>query len=195
MGKVDEVFSEMKKNRITPNDFVCGAAISCFKKKGRWNRAVKLLEKMIKDRSIVVTTSTFNTVLSAVCDAGEVDRASDVMNMMRASGATHNSQTYRVFIEALCAAKRLTIAADLLVEMKREGVPCSTDLYVAVVTSLEQKRNYKKALSVYALMTESGVNFYESKVLDAILKRLLNVVNLVNAVDIKDVSVTDLFDL
>ena len=155
VGKVDEVFSEMKKNRITPNDFVCGAAISCFKKKGRWNRAVKLLEKMIKDRSIVVTTSTFNTVLSAVCDAGEVDRASDVMNMMRASGATHNSQTYRVFIEALCAAKRPTIAADLLVEMKREGVPCSTDLYVAVVTSLEQKRNYKKALSVYALMTAS----------------------------------------
>eukprot|EP00520_Triparma_pacifica_P006651 CAMPEP_0118660150 /NCGR_PEP_ID=MMETSP0785-20121206/15510_1 /TAXON_ID=91992 /ORGANISM="Bolidomonas pacifica, Strain CCMP 1866" /LENGTH=454 /DNA_ID=CAMNT_0006553339 /DNA_START=1 /DNA_END=1362 /DNA_ORIENTATION=- len=175
--RVGQILEEMKDLGMKPNEFVYGSAIAAFKKKGNWRRGVNLLSKMAGDDSLTITTSTFNNVLSACAEGGELESLMKVWKIMkgRAKAKTEskpNLQTFTTIIDALCAAKQPNQASDLIVEMGEVWkVPCSVEIFTKVVTSCEKERQFKNALKVYAAMADADIKYYEIGVLDNALKR------------------------
>jgi pentatricopeptide repeat protein len=158
---------------------------------------VNLLNKMARSDELVVTTSTFNAVLSACAEGGELESLMQIWKVMKEKGSKEkesrpNIQTFSIVIEALCNAKQPNQASEIIVEMAEWGVPCTTDIFTQVVTSCERERQYRNALKVYAAMSDAGVKYYEIGVLDLALKRMLKVVK--NIADF-DFDVTDLLGL
>ena len=133
---------------------------------------------MLKD-DLRPNVATFNTILIALTEGGQLIRALKVMKMMKenSSYVNPNRTTYSIIINALVANKRPEDAETILDIMYRRGLKPDVDLFTATVTAYEKNNQPGRALRLMEKMSEIGYNFYEIKVLDNIFKRVVKLVN------------------
>lgn len=133
---------------------------------------------MLKD-NLNPNVATFNTLLIALTEGGQLLRALKVMKLMKenSSYVSPNRNTYSIIINALAVNKRPGDAETVLDIMYRRGLKPDVDLFTATVAAYEKNNQPGRALKLMEKMSEIGYNFYEIKVLDSIFKRVVKLVN------------------
>ena len=89
-----------------------------------------------------------------------------------------NIQTYQILIRALSNAQRPKEAENIL----RNMIASSTDkpdvnLYTSIITAYEKLNQPKNSLRLLEEMREIGYDFYDSKLLNELFKRMVRLVH------------------
>jgi len=194
---MNDVFDYMKVYGIEPNEIVYGAAISCSRKAKQSDKALELLNAMISSK-LYPNIVTFNTVFLSLLESNNkkqsqkqpkgylLNKALELYktylvqdkNDKSKSKLKPNIQTYQMLIYALSNAQRPKEAESIL----RDMIATFTEkpdviLYTSIITAYEKINQPKNSLRLLEEMREIGYDFYDSKLLNELFKRMVRLVH------------------
>lgn len=111
--------------------------------------------KTAVDRSPVRDAVTYNTIISALCNAGRFDQAFRLFDRMKRSGIRPDKFTYTSLIKA-CANGDDT--QELLYDMREGGVKGDVRTYNAVIKTLCDERKLTEATKMVSEMENRGIS-------------------------------------
>ncbi|GMI01047.1 hypothetical protein TrST_g9310 [Triparma strigata] len=190
LSSIKTVFTYMSEHDIEPNSYVIGASVGCCVRLGESGEARRIVEDVVR-KGGEVNVATFNAVIGSCVDAHDTSSALTVSGLMFLTSTSPNTSTYTKLLYLLCTERKTDRAVEILNMCYEKGVEVEVGVYVRVVQECERGREYRKALEVYELMRKSGVNFYESKLLDVGFKRVLKIVN--EGISLPRTSILDIF--
>ena len=134
--------------------------------------------------------ATFNTVMRALIEEGEVLKALKLVEVMQTNNKVVNPNrvTYSIVISALVANKRPQEAEILLSAMVSKGIKPDVELYTATITAYEKLNRPRLALKLMEKMSQAGYEFYDIPVLNNIFKRVVGLVNSISTIENEDIS-------
>jgi len=155
---------------IQPDTVCYNIAISAAEKAGGSDalyRALELFDRMRdppSSQSRVVDSDnktgpvknevTYNTMISALCNAGRFDEAFDLFDRMRRAGLRPDKYTYTALIKACTHEGDVQ---ELLYDMQERGVRADVVTYNTIMQSLCNKRQWTQATRLVTEMESRGV--------------------------------------
>ncbi|XP_051143511.1 pentatricopeptide repeat-containing protein At1g02060, chloroplastic [Andrographis paniculata] len=115
-----DVFSEMIGDGIKPNGITINTIIKGLCETRRLDTMKEILNEC--EGGFVPDACTFNTVMNAHCDNGNLDEALKGFKKMKELSVKRDSATYSVLIRALCKNGRFDEAEQLLDELFEEEI-------------------------------------------------------------------------
>lgn len=133
----------VKGIRGVVNEVVCGALMLAYERAGKWEEAVGVLDRA---RALGITPNTvmYNTAVSALGKAGQLDAAQELFHACPAPDAV----TYETLIAAHGMAGDAEAAEALLREMRAAGHTPQDYAYCGIVAAYSLRGNWKAALKV-----------------------------------------------
>lgn len=154
---------------------VFSAALEVYRRIGDAERAVRLLQVM-KDLRMTPTAMHLNQVLLVLRDAAKLDgMISLLFETIQNDIMQINGNSFEIVLEGLLSENRWDKALGIALEMEQLGFQPSMQTCVALISSLEQHRQYRAALAVFSLMLKYDYDFNRDAQLNAVFKRILTV--------------------
>nr|CAB3445489.1 unnamed protein product [Digitaria exilis] len=141
-GHVEEaerLVERMRAQGLSPNVATFNARISALCKAGRVLDAYSIFKDMQEEWQQGLPRPdqvTFDVMLSGFCDAGFVDEARVLVDIMRCGGFLRRVESYNRWLAGLVRNGRIGEAQELLREMTHEGVQPNSYTYNIIVSGL-----------------------------------------------------------
>jgi pentatricopeptide repeat protein len=149
---------------------VFSAALEVYRRIGDAERAVRLLQVM-KDLRMTPTAMHLNQVLLVLRDAAKLDGMISLLFETIQNDIQINGNSFEIVLEGLLGENRWDKALGIALEMEQLGFQPSMQTCVALISSLEQHRQYRAALAVFSLMLKYD---YRDAQLNAAFKRIVS---------------------
>ncbi|KAG7669362.1 hypothetical protein Ndes2437B_g05514 [Nannochloris sp. 'desiccata'] len=142
----------VKGGRGVVNEVVCGALMLAYERAGKWEEAVGVLNRA-QALGITPNTVMYNTAVSALGKAGQLDAAQELFNTCPAPDAV----TFETLIAAHGMAGDAEAAEALLRKMRAAGHTPQDYAYCGIVAAYSLRGNWKAALKVKDRAAAEGV--------------------------------------
>ncbi len=139
-------------SRGVVNEVVCGALMLAYERAGKWEEAVGVLGRA-RTLGIIPNTVMYNTAVSALGKAGQLDAAQELFKACPAPDAV----TFETLIAAHGMAGDAEAAESLLRKMRAVGHIPQDYAYCGIVAAYSLRGNWKAALKVKERAAAEGV--------------------------------------
>ncbi|KAL9163639.1 hypothetical protein ABFS82_06G054400 [Erythranthe guttata] len=158
-----DVFREMIGGGITPNEITCNTLIQGLCESRKFDMIKEVLREC--GGTIVPDTCTFNTMMNAHCNSGNLEEALIFFEKMKEMNVKRDSATYSVIIRALCEKGSFEKAEELLDELFGEEILLRGDNCTPIIAAYNPIFNYlctngktKKAERVFRQLMKRGTH-------------------------------------
>jgi pentatricopeptide repeat protein len=148
----NNAMNSIKGGRGVVNEVVCGALMLAYERAGKWEQAVGVLNRA-QALGITPNTVMYNTAVSALGKAGQLEAAEELFNTCPAPDAV----TFETLIAAHGMAGDAEKAESLLREMRAVGHTPQDYAYCGIVAAYSLRGNWKAALKVKERAAAEGV--------------------------------------
>lgn len=145
----------------TPDSRMYTTLMKGYMKEGRVDSVVHLIEAMRreKDPKSHPDQVTYTTVITALVNAGAMDRARSVLLEMGHAGVPANRVTYNVLLKGYCQQLQMDRVKELLEEMKKvKGIEPNVVSYNILIDGCIFVDDSAGALFYFNEMREQGIN-------------------------------------
>ncbi|CAM9586532.1 unnamed protein product [Chrysoparadoxa australica] len=119
--------------------------------KNAWKQAYALLEEC-RDNKRRLTVVSYNTVISLLGRAGQVEKAYEVFREMRQGGVNPTASSYNQLLVACDLTNDWRKSLSLLEEMQRDGLKPDCYTYCSVINSCGKGGQWEQALKLLLTM-------------------------------------------
>ncbi|KAA3469433.1 pentatricopeptide repeat-containing protein chloroplastic-like [Gossypium australe] len=116
------VFQEMICRGLKPNKITYNTLIKGLSEVHKYDKIKGILEGMGEDGRFTPDTCTFNTLINAHCNAGNMDEALNVFKRMSEMKVQSDSATYSVIIRSLCQIADYEKAEEFFDELAKKEI-------------------------------------------------------------------------
>ncbi|MBA0796415.1 hypothetical protein Gohar_007185 [Gossypium harknessii] len=116
------VFQEMICRGLKPNKITYNTLIKGLSEVHKYDKIKEILEGMGEDGRFTPDTCTFNTLINAHCNAGNMDEALNVLKRMSEMKVQSDSATYSVIIRSLCQIADFEKAEEFFDELAKKEI-------------------------------------------------------------------------
>ncbi len=121
-------------------------------------RKVDLAISLFKEHQAIMDLVSFNTLVNVFCEAGEVQKACDLVAEARKSGTMMTTITVNTLIKAFAAADDVKRCWELIAEAVRDGVEINQVSFGSIATAYLKRRDIKSTMALIERMSkEYGV--------------------------------------
>ncbi|KAL0918851.1 hypothetical protein M5K25_010892 [Dendrobium thyrsiflorum] len=140
---------------IKPTVFTCNAVISSMQRARRFDDVFALFHFFFAQQNIIPNIVSYNILINAHCDAGQVNTALDVYHHILLNAPfTASTYTYRYLIKGLVDSSRIADAVSLLREMLNRGHSADTLVYDTVIAGFIELNDMEKAIELFDELRE-----------------------------------------
>ncbi|XP_073121697.1 pentatricopeptide repeat-containing protein At1g02060, chloroplastic [Henckelia pumila] len=165
IGEAVDVFRKMVDRGIRPNEITYNTFIQGLCESQSFDMVKEILGKCDGgDGRLVPDTCTFNTVMNAHCNGGNLDEALRVFEKMTELNVKQDSATYSMLIRALCKRGNFEMAEKLLDELfakdillREDGCTPLAAAYNPIFRNLCANGKTKKAERVFRQLIKRGI--------------------------------------
>ncbi|GMI75826.1 hypothetical protein like AT1G02060 [Hibiscus trionum] len=116
------VFQEMICKGLEPNKVTYNTLIKGLSEVQKYDKIKEILEGMGEGGRFTPDTCTFNTLINAHCNAGNIDEALNVFQRMSELEVQSDSATYSVIIRSLCQIGNFEKAEEFFDELAKKEI-------------------------------------------------------------------------
>jgi len=142
-----QLFLSMEEEGIRKDAFTYNVAMNTYKKEGRWEKAVSLLEDM-KSRGVEPDQRSFSYAIDS-CAIEAPNLALALFSQMKKLNVERNHFVYSSVLKACIATKDASQALIFLREMEDEKIEKSMGVYTNAIEALKQAGETKLAMQLY----------------------------------------------
>ncbi|XP_020591428.1 pentatricopeptide repeat-containing protein At1g10270-like [Phalaenopsis equestris] len=140
---------------IKPTVFTCNAVMSSMLRASRFGDVFALFHFFFTQQNIIPNIVSYNILINAHCDAGQVNTALDVYRqILHNAPFTPSTYTYRYLIKGLVDSSRIADAVSLLREMLNRGHSADTLVYDIVIAGFIALNDMEKAIELFDELRE-----------------------------------------
>ncbi|KAF7820516.1 pentatricopeptide repeat-containing protein [Senna tora] len=156
LRKALELSREMEVRGWIHGSVIQNAITACLlSHDGRLDKAVHLLNTMLKKHTIPLSTS-YDSVISGLCTHKRLDVALDFYSEMSVLNLKPKSNTVTMLVNSFCQDGRTEEAEQLLTDMIDGGETPTREMYCSVINSYRMKSNLRKASEMMQSMQKNG---------------------------------------
>ncbi|KAK4793732.1 hypothetical protein SAY86_024167 [Trapa natans] len=138
-----------------PTVFTCNAIIASMYRAKRYNDAIALFQFFFNQSNIVPNVVSYNNLINAHCDMGNVDTGLEVYRHIIANAPfSPSSVTYRHLTKGLIDVGRIEDALNLLREMLNNGHGADSSVYNNLISGFLNLGNLEKANELFDELKE-----------------------------------------
>ncbi|KAK4799736.1 hypothetical protein SAY86_025101 [Trapa natans] len=138
-----------------PTVFTCNAIVASMYRAKRYNDAIALFHFFFNQSNIIPNVVSYNNLINAHCDMGNVDTGLEVYRHIIANAPfSPSSVTYRHLTKGLIDAGRIQDAVDLLREMLNKGHGADSLVYNNLIAGFLNLGNLEKANELFDELKE-----------------------------------------
>ncbi|AQK99367.1 Tetratricopeptide repeat-like superfamily protein, partial [Zea mays] len=119
------------------------------------NEAYQAFAEMTS-RGIVPNNITYNSIISALCKAGNMTEAFKLEQNMRQSGLVPDIYTSNILIDGLCREGKLKMVDNLLLDMCSNGLTPDTVTYNTIINAYCRAQDMNSAMNFMNKMLVAG---------------------------------------
>ncbi|GFY88979.1 PPR repeat protein [Actinidia rufa] len=170
MDEAEALFRDMKSRGLLPDHVNYTSLMDGLFKAGKEPATLNIAQEMT-EKNIELDTVAYNVLINGIfrlgwhCEAGEVDKAMDLLNEMRMVGFHPTLTTYILILEAVSANERAEIIMlmhkqqyQVLNKMMGKGISEDTITYNALIHGYCKSSHLKMAFATYSRMLSEGVS-------------------------------------
>jgi len=131
--------------------------IQAFAKDNDSQQAYRLLERMVVENKLLPDGVTFNQVLKACMDAGDVKESLRVLDLMQQAGQTPGTISFTIVINACVKKGDLESAWGVLRKMRQYKVRPDEVTFLSLTNVCVEARELAKAFEVVEMMKKEGL--------------------------------------
>ncbi|KZV31610.1 pentatricopeptide repeat-containing protein mitochondrial [Dorcoceras hygrometricum] len=99
---------------------------------------------------------TYNVLIHGWCKSGQIAKAKNTMNEMKAFGFAPDLITYTYFIQTYCIEKDFRNVDATLEQMRKDGLSPSIVTYTIIIKALAKAKETSKAFEIYEKMKRNN---------------------------------------
>ena len=145
----------MGEESLNPDNINYDYLIKCFCQHGRLNKAVHLMNTMLKKHNIPVSTS-YDFIIHGFCAQNKLDIALNFYSEMLSWNLKPRIDTVEMLLHRFCQDGKTELAEQFLVDMSHGGETPTRKMYCTVIKSYHMKKNLRKASELLQAMQENG---------------------------------------
>ncbi|KAL0052843.1 hypothetical protein WJX82_008466 [Trebouxia sp. C0006] len=153
------VLRHMNVSQIAPNRVCCNALLAAYAraKPTLWQKALAFLEVMQSSTGhIQPDTVTYNTVLKACCNAGQLNRAMQVFQTMVGSGVELTITTFGTLLIAGADAHDYKLVQEVWAYLEQAGLEANPACINAYVQALVHQGEWSEAQKLFKHLLGRG---------------------------------------
>lgn len=154
--RAKNIFSELRRSGVKPNQHVFSAMVSVLGKGGQAEEASVLVESM-KEENLRPNLVTFNALMHAWARKGDTSHALEVLRTMKESNVSPNLTTYNTLASAFAKAAQPDGARDLLKDMNDRGINPDLITFNTILNAYARKGDADGACAMWQFMKASGM--------------------------------------
>ncbi|KAK9096856.1 hypothetical protein Sjap_022353 [Stephania japonica] len=113
IGRALELFDDMLKRGCVPNRVTYNSFVRYYSAVNEIDRAIEMMRRMKTMNHGVPTSSSYPPIIHALCEAGRVGEARDVLVELVEQGSIPREYTYELVCTALCSAGESALSDEL----------------------------------------------------------------------------------
>eukprot|EP01025_Chloroclados_australasicus_P041357 TRINITY_DN4377_c0_g1_i3.p1 TRINITY_DN4377_c0_g1~~TRINITY_DN4377_c0_g1_i3.p1 ORF type:complete len:1262 (-),score=185.28 TRINITY_DN4377_c0_g1_i3:1965-5750(-) len=145
--------------KAAPNRVCCNALLAAYSraKPAQWKRALKLLDLMWEcGNEVIPDIVSYNTVMKACSNAGQLETALQVYHVMKQRGLEPSVATYGTLITAASEVQAYDTVMMIWDALNRSGLDYNTTCVNALIHALEQQDRWEEAWAHFRSMLDSN---------------------------------------
>merc|ERR1719453_1143856 len=148
VGKVFEVYSEMRARDVQCNTISYNTMLDACARCSSMDRVSKILEDM-RSNSVEPDIITYSTIVKGYCQSGDVDRAFQVLEEMKSDGKFAPDEIlYNSLLDGCAKQHRVDEALRVLADMIKGGTTPSNYTLSILVKLMGRARRLQEAFSL-----------------------------------------------
>lgn len=161
--RVVSLYEEMCSRAIPPNAITYNTILNAFAQCKAMHRVPELLQAMREaEPRVEPDLITYSTIIKGYCANGDVDKALELLQVMKADARlTPDEVTYNSLLNGCAKQQRLEAAVELVSDMTEAGVPASNFTLSILVKLLGRRKLLDQAFETVAAISKQyafGVN-------------------------------------
>ena len=154
--KALEIFGEMPKRGIKPDQTTYNTLINACVKAGMTNKAFAIFNEM-QGKRIKGNQITYSTLINACAQKGMAEEAFDVFEEMKDNGIEANLITYNTLINACVKAGMTNKAFAIFNEMQGKRIKGNQITYNTLIHACAKAGMAEEAFDVFEEMKDNGI--------------------------------------
>ncbi|PKA59276.1 Pentatricopeptide repeat-containing protein [Apostasia shenzhenica] len=151
-GNLDDASAVSRQalfSSVRPTVFTCNSVMSSMLRARRFDDVSALFHFFFVQQKAIPSIVSYNVLINAHCDAGQIEKALDVYRQILATAPfTPSTVTYRHLTKGLVDSGRITEAAGLLREMLNRGHSTDALVYNNLIAGFINLDDINKALEL-----------------------------------------------
>ncbi|KAL6004415.1 hypothetical protein ACLOJK_004968 [Asimina triloba] len=156
-GRVEDacdVWKTLLKKNCTPDNAISSTLIYWLCKKGKVGDARRLFDEF--ERGFIPSVLTYNTLLSGMCEHGELQEAGRLWDDMVEKGCIPNEFSYNALMEGFCKLGKAREGIQVLEEMLDKGCKPNKATYKILVDGLYGAGMEDETERILSMATSNG---------------------------------------
>ena len=173
-GKVEDacmIWRKLLKKNVTPDNSISSALIYWLCKAGKVWEARELFDEF--ERGFIPSVLTFNTLISGMCENGELQEAGRLWDDMVERKCHPNVFTYNVLIKGFCKFGEAKEAVRILEEMLEKGCVPNKSTYGVLVDGLFECGDEDQALGVIRNVASRSGGFLDEDSWEVFIRKVV----------------------
>ncbi|XP_008806365.2 pentatricopeptide repeat-containing protein At5g16420, mitochondrial [Phoenix dactylifera] len=174
-GKVEdacEIWRRLLKKNVTPDNSISSTLIYWLCKKGKVWEARKLFDQF--ERGFIPSLLTYNTLISGMCENGELQEAGRLWDDMVERKCMPNVFTYNVLIKGFCKARKAKEGVMVLDEMFEKGCIPDKFTYSVLVDGLFESGDEEEVGKVLQRAASGRGKFLDVGCWDVFIRKVVS---------------------